>query len=89
MYKVTTKIEQISKNTALLADSFGGWQVICIGDDPVSVNGVKLSASGNVIGLDYTNLHPSVMWDEPINILFDGVGINPKIIVTRLKYIQL
>jgi len=89
MYKVTTKIEQITQNTALLADGFGGWQAICVGDTAVTVNGIELSPSGNVVGLDYTNLDPSAVWDEPIKITFTGAGTNPKLIVTRLKYIQL
>ncbi|MDY0142642.1 MAG: hypothetical protein RBR97_12190 [Bacteroidales bacterium] len=87
-YSVKKKVETITSNTILVAEDFGGWQAICVGDDPVTVNGIELSPSGNVVGLDYTNLHPSAIWDDTITIRFAGTGTNPKLIVTRLKYIQ-
>ena len=86
-YKVKTKVETITTNTILQSEDFGGWQAVNVGDTPVNVNGVILKPDGKVIGLDYTTLHPNVVWDEPIRIVFfaDG-GTNPMVIVTRLKY---
>lgn len=86
MYKVRQKVELITQNTILVAEDFSGWQCINQGDTVATVNGVVLDPSGSVIGLDYTNLDPSVIWDESIKIIFSGTGTDPKIVITRLKY---
>ncbi len=87
--KVKTRVDTITKNTLLQSEDFGGWQAVNVGDTPAVINGVTTTPDGAVVGVDYTNLHPSVIWDEQIKILFSTpVGDNPKVVVTRLKYIQ-
>ena len=86
-YSVKRKYEQITSNTSVSAADFGGWQAVNIGDTPCTVDGVQLDPNGAVIGLDFTNLPPNVMWEDNINIRFvEPIGTNPRVVLTRLKY---
>ena len=87
-YKVKSKVETITTNTILQSEDFGGWQAVNAGNCTAVVNGVELSTDGIVVGLDFTNLPPDVIWDEPIRIVFQNDGDDKKLIVTRLKYIE-
>lgn len=88
--KVKTRIDTITTNTILSSEDYGGWQAVNVGDTPAVINGVLTSPDSAVVGVDYTQLAPSVIWDEQIRILFDKTagGSAPKVVVTRLKYIE-
>lgn len=85
MYTVKTKVEVIDSNRVLLADEFGGWDCINEGTTVAIVNNVRLDPSGTLAGRSFTDLHPEVLWDEPITVKFEGAGVN-RLVVTRLKY---
>lgn len=86
-YKVITKTQRITSNTALAADGYGGWNAVNLGDTDAQINGVTISAGGSLIGVDFTSLAPNVEWAEPITIAFsEPLGSNPLVVITRLKY---
>ncbi len=87
-YRVRTKVQTITTNTILVNEEFGGWQCVNQGDRDVTVNGILLAAGSNIIGLDFTNLDPSVIWDDNINITFGTNGTTPQLLIVRLKYTQ-
>lgn len=85
MYLAKTKTETVDKNTSIEASDFGGWQALNVGTTIAIVNGTPLDPNGATVGVDFTNLHPSVIWSEPIRITFKGTGTN-SVILTRIKY---
>lgn len=86
-YGVHPKTEQISQDINISPADFGGWQVVNTGDTACTVNGVLLDPAGSVIGIDFTNLPPNVIWEESISIRFVApYGANKRVVLTRLKY---
>lgn len=91
-YLAKTKYEQITQNTLITAEDFGGWQIVNIGECPCQVNGVLLSQNGVVAGLDYTSLHPSVVWSDNISIRFindNSNSLGQMVVLTRIKYTKV
>lgn len=85
MYICKRKTEVITQNTKIEASDFGGWQCANLGTTVCTVDGYPLDPNGVLFGLDFTKLHPDVIWSEPIHITFTGAGTN-KLVLTRLKY---
>lgn len=85
MYIAKTKTEKITSNKILPAEDFGGWQAVNEGTSKVYVSGTLLDPNGAIISVDFTNLHPEVIWGEPIKIIFEGAGTN-NLTITRIKY---
>ena len=88
MYIAKKKVETITKNTILQAEDFGGWQAFNTGTTTAIVDEVPISPGGSIVGLSFTDLHPEVIWGDPISITFSGSGIN-SVVITRLKYSKL
>lgn len=89
-YLAKTQYLTITDNVSLPPEDFGGWSIVNTGDVIATVNGVELDPAGAIIGIDYTNLPPNIIWSESINIRFDAntTGTNPKLILTRIKYTE-
>ena len=85
MYSLKSKSETIDHNTSLQAEGFGGWECVNIGTSTAVVNGFPLDPNGTIMGRSFTDLHPEVIWDEPIRITFEGAVTN-KLYITRFKY---
>lgn len=84
MYKVTAKSQDILLTTTIPPDTAGGWLAINIGTDSVSIDGYTITPGE---GLDFTNLHPEVVWNSEIKIILTST--NSKVRLTRLYYTKL
>lgn len=85
-YLVKTQYINITENTTLPPENYGGWSLVNTGDVPLTVNGVTLDPAGSVIGVDYTDLPPNVIWSDNISIRFLSDGGNKQATLTRLQY---
>lgn len=84
MYKVTEKSQDILQTTTIPPDTAGGWLAINEGTDSVKINGKTISPGE---GLDFTDLHPDVVWNSEIKIILTSQ--NSKVNLTRLYYTKL
>ena len=80
-YKVSTNTQDILTSTTIRPGKFGGWLAVNTGTGDAIVDGYTL-APGE--GLDYTHIHPDVIWDMPITINLQAAG--SKVRLTRLMY---
>lgn len=85
-YLVKTQYINITENTTLPPENYGGWSLVNTGDVPLTVNGVVLDPAGSIIGVDYTYLPPNVIWSDNISIRFLSDGGNKQATLTRLQY---
>lgn len=85
MYKVTTKIQDITTSQTIAPDTAGGWLIINTGADMVTVNGYELLPGQ---GLDFTNLPPDVVWNSEISIKITSTT-DCKVRLTRLYYTKI
>lgn len=90
-YLAKTKYELITQNTLVPAEDFGGWSILNYGETVCVVNGVPLDPNGAAVGIDYTSLHPDVIWSDNISIKFidTGTGGSNAVILTRIKYTKV
>lgn len=90
-YLAKHKYEQIMDNTTIQPEDFGGWSAINTGDVAATVNGVLLDPAGSVVGIDFTNLAPDIIWGDDITIKFDAnsTGTTKRITLTRIKYTEI
>lgn len=87
-YLAKKKVEIITENTVLPAEDFGAWQALNTGTTIATVDGVPLDPNGSVVALDFSHLHPSVVWGDPIRIDFTGSGTNA-VVLTRIRYSEI
>lgn len=84
MYKVRTSSRDISENTTISPSNFGGWLIVNNGTTGnVYVDGYKLEPGD---GLNMTDLHPDVIWDQPIRVIIDSGAIAR---FTSLRYTEV
>lgn len=81
-YTVKTRTDVVTENKTLTSNQYGGWLAVNSGSNVVTVNGIELLPGE---GLDFTKLHPDVIWDEPIRIVTGNVDGN-KVTVIRMVY---
>lgn len=81
MYRAVSKEVDYSVSTSVVPDGFGGWMAVNVGTAACEVNGFPLQPGE---GLDFTNLHPEVLWNSPIKIVISNVG--GKIRMSQIKY---
>lgn len=79
--KVSSKSQNVTSNTTLMPEGFGGWYCKNVGNTDVVVDGFLLGAGES---LDFHDLAPNVIWNTPITIVFDGGSGSLRI--TRLQY---
>lgn len=85
-YLVKTQYLNITGNTTLPPENYGGWSLVNTGNVPLSVNGIILDPAGHIIAVDYTTLPPNVIWSDNISIKFlSGTG-KKSATLTRLQY---
>ena len=77
-------IELISKHRGALMTVAMLWLAINTGTDSVNIDGYPITPGE---GLDYTNLHPDVIWNNEIKIILTST--NSKVRLTRLYYTKL
>ena len=85
-YLVKTQTLTVTDNATFSPEDFGGWSAVNTGDVPAIVDGILLDPAGALAGVDYTNLHPDVIWSKTITIRFVAPIGNRQVILTRLKY---
>lgn len=85
-YLVKTQTLTVTDNATFSPEDFGGWSAVNTGNVPAIVDGILLDPAGALAGVDYTNLHPDVIWSKPITIRFVASTGNRQVILTRLKY---
>lgn len=88
-YLAKSKYQIITENTTIPQEDFGGWQIVNTGDTPATVNGVTLDPNGSLVGLDFTTLHPDVIWSEDIKIVFGTLVTTKQVVLTRIKYTKV
>ena len=88
-YLVKAQYLTITENKTIPPEDYGGWSLVNTGDVPVMVNGILLDPAGSVIGIDYTNLPPDVIWSSNISIRFIGNGTKPQCTLTRFQYSKI
>ena len=90
-YLAKTKTRVVTQNEIITPEDFGGWSALNTGDTLAYVNDVPLDATGSVVGVDFTAVHPSVIWGEDIIIRFDTVnpGTTPRVVLTFIKYTEI
>ena len=90
-YLAKTKTRVVTQNEIITPEDFGGWSALNIGDTLAYVNDAPLDPSGRIVGIDFTTLHPSVLWGEDITVRFDtdNPGTSPKVILTFVKYTEI
>lgn len=85
-YLVKTQTLTVTDNATFSPEDFGGWSAVNTGNVPAIVDGILLDPAGALAGVDYTTLHPDVIWSKPITIRFVASTGNRQVILTRLKY---
>lgn len=90
-YLAKTKTRVVTQNDIITPEDFGGWSALNTGDTLVYVNDVPLDTTGPVVGIDFTAVHPSVIWGEDITVRFDTVnpGTTPRVVLTFIKYTEI
>ena len=89
-YLVKAQYLTITENKTIPPEDYGGWSLVNTGNVPVLVNGVVLDPAGTIIAVDYTHLHPDVVWSSNISIRFLDNGNNkPECTLTRLQYSRI
>ena len=83
MWKVRKSTEEITANTTVRAEGYGGWLAVNVGEGNAIVDGYTIEPGE---GLDFTSLQPDVIWDSPISIVLETGGI---IRLTRLMYKEI
>lgn len=78
--KCTPKDIDVTENTTLQPENYGGWMAANIGTADAVVDGFPLSPGD---GLDFTKLDPHVIWNKQIQIT---VNAGAKVRVRRLLY---
>lgn len=88
IYIATSTNTEYTTDTVISPSGFNNWTALNIGDTVVYINGIPLSTSGSIVGLEQQNPAPNVIWGEDINITFDSEnpGNFPKVIVTLITY---
>lgn len=81
MYKATAQIKDYTTSESVDATKFGGWLAVNTGTAEVSVNGYPLQPGD---GLDFTHLHPEVVWGSPIQLQITNPG--GRVRLTMLRY---
>lgn len=81
MYKAASKVETYTESTSVVPNGFGGWMAVNTGTAAVEVNGYPLQPGE---GLDFTNLHPDVLWNSPIKIVIANAG--GQVRMTQIMY---
>ena len=79
--KCTPKVLDITENTTLQPENYGGWLAVNTGTANVSVDGYTLEPGD---GLDFTKLDPHVLWNKQIQIVILATG--GKVRITRFIY---
>ena len=85
MYKVKAVIRTYTENASVTDTNFSGWQVVNTGTDDIMVNKITLEPGQ---GLDYTHLHPDVIWDMPIQIVILNAGGEATLTMLQYKLIN-
>ena len=85
-YLVKTQTLTVTDNSTFSPEDFGGWSAVNTGNVPAIVDGILLDPAGALAGVDYTTLHPDVIWSKPITIRFVSTIGNRQVILTRMKY---
>ena len=85
-YILKTQYLNITENTTLPPENYGGWSLVNTGRVPLTVNGVVLDPAGPLIAVDYTFLRPDVIWSDNISIKFSSDEGNRQATLTRLQY---
>ena len=75
MYTVQTRRDVFTQDTTIRDNTFGGWLA-------VEVLGISLAPGER---LDYSRLHPDVLWTSPIFIKCSG----SKVTLIRMHYKKL
>lgn len=84
MYKVTARTQTIAENTTILPDNASGWMVQNLSSENIAVNGYTLKPYET---LDYTHIHPDVVWNSEITIeALTSAAVKARL--TRLYYTQ-
>ena len=82
--KCTPKVIDVTENTTLQPENYGGWLAVNTGTADVSVDGYTLSPGD---GLDFTSLAPNVLWNKQIQIIILAAG--GKVRITRFIYTEV
>lgn len=81
MYKLNTNTQLVTESTTIMPSKFGGWLAVNTGTTgTATVDGYPL-APGD--GLDFTHIHPDVIWNAPIKIV---ISAGSNIRLTRFVY---
>lgn len=81
-YTVKTRTDVVTENKTLTPNQYGGWLAVNTGTGNVTVDGVELQPGE---GLDFTKLHPDVIWEENIKIVTGNV-VGNRVTVIRMVY---
>lgn len=79
MLTVQTRRDILTQDTTIRDDAFGGWLAVNTGASNVEVLGIPLAPGER---LDFTRLHPDVLWTSPIFIKCTGSQVT----LIRLQY---
>lgn len=82
MYTVQTRRDVFTQDTTIRDNTFGGWIAVNTGASNVEVLGISLAPGER---LDYSRLHPDVVWTSPIFIKCSGSQVT----LIRMHYKKL
>ena len=82
--KGTPKDIEISENTTLQPENYGGWMAVNTGIGNVSVDGFVLEPGD---GLDFMSLDPHVIWNKQIQVVILTTGGKARI--RRMLYKEM
>lgn len=78
-YTVQTRRDVLTQDTTIRDNTFGGWLAVNTGAADVKVLGITLAPGER---LDYSRLHPNVIWTSPILIKCAGSEVT----LIRMQY---